>query len=72
MNNYEAWQLRVIEERDELATKMVALNKFLSSDAGNNLNPQHRTLLKTQALFMEGYLNTLCERIALFDFRVTP
>jgi hypothetical protein len=63
---YEGYQLRVVEERDALKTKMDALSKFLNSNAVNDLTPDASDLLNRQWYAMKGYLDILDKRIALF------
>lgn len=55
------WQQRVIEEREELASRLAKLNSHLAAGIG----PGH-ALLKRQQAAMAEYLDVLGERIATF------
>ncbi len=59
------WQERVIEERCELAEKLLKLYVFLGSMPIEALGEQG-PLLKEQAKHMRAYLRALDLRIALF------
>lgn len=61
------YQARVIEEADELRTKLLALSKFLGSAQFQTLPPKQKQLLKAQSNVMTKYHNILSDRIAAFE-----
>lgn len=66
MQKLQPFQLRVINERDELKVKVDSLKKFLDADTFENLDNDNKTLLREQFYFMDKYLSTLNKRISLF------
>lgn len=60
------YQQRVVEERDELEARLIALDVFLESGKGNSLEPKQLALLHIQAAHMRGYLAILNERVRGF------
>jgi len=70
----EAWQQRVVEERNDLVVRMndalvsiEALGAFLASEAYEALDPVQQTLLRDQARIMRSYLGVLSTRIEHYD-----
>jgi hypothetical protein len=59
-------QERVIQERKELAEKRDKLNTFLTGDTFKTLDEAEQKRLIVQCGWMNGYLDTLDERIACF------
>lgn len=59
----EAWQGRVVKEKQELDKKLVLLEEFLSSD---NIPKHGLDLLSQQRLVMREYSIILGERIKNF------
>lgn len=58
---------RVIDERDELSTKLNALGAFITTPKFRELEDIDRTHLRAQAAHMRRYLKTLDQRIGRFD-----
>lgn len=67
---YQPHQLRVIEEKQELDTKLQALRAFLDSTVFQGLPEAERYRLRRQAEVMADYSRILAERI--FAFPVEP
>lgn len=62
----EQYQLRVIEEKEELDIKIKGLQNFIESDKFDNLpNPEKRDMEK-QLTHMRVYTNVLQSRINRF------
>ena len=59
-------QIRVVNERDDLATKVERLRAFLGSDTYSKLDHAERGRLDRQLGAMMIYLDILDERIAAF------
>lgn len=67
-NNVEDWQTRVIQERDDLSVKLVALEKFMTGSATfGALLREDKNLLREQCSAMMEYRDVLEERIAKFS-----
>lgn len=66
-----AYQLRVIDEKAELDTKIRALHTFINGPLFNNLPEAEIDRLMRQDLAMIEYSGVLGERIAAFQ-GVTP
>jgi hypothetical protein len=62
----QAYQSRVVVERDELARKFENLNRFLNSGACLTVPTPELKRLARQRLAMRLYLDVLEERIAEF------
>lgn len=62
----EDYQIRVVEEREELQEKINKLVAFNASDAFKKIDTDQRSLLKCQLLAMETYNQILKERIDRF------
>ena len=61
-------QQRVIDERDELKTKVAKLSDFIDRNpAFGNISTQEQGLLRIQSDLMRQYLSILNQRIALFS-----
>jgi len=61
------YQIRVIEEKDELCRKLDALGLFIDKGAVfPQLSTAEQARLRYQRLLMAGYLSVLTERIAAF------
>ena len=66
MAELKDYQLRVLQEGEELKTKMEALGKFILTEAFDNLPIVEQEDLKVQLEWMMGYLNTLTRRVLRF------
>lgn len=62
----EAYQMRVIEERNELAEKLGRLTEFLATKMFDDLEDADAILLSVQRKEMAAYLDTLDCRIKRF------
>ena len=64
----EAWQQRVVDEKNELTDKIEKLNRFLGlkNDACDALNSAEITRLRRQRYLMVLYVMVLDERIENF------
>ena len=62
----EAYQERVIAERDELATRFTKLQKFVLSADFQQVESVVQGLLLIQVSIMQAYIAILNERIKLF------
>ena len=60
------YQLRVIEERDDLLEKIKKLTTFLMSDASRHVNAEEKDRMWRQLYTMLSYGNILSERIDSF------
>jgi hypothetical protein len=58
---------RVIQERQDLETKIVALDQFIGSELFNSLPYTDQTLLHGQYEYMRAYSFILSERINRFE-----
>ena len=64
----QAFQERVIEERNDLVEKVIKLKEFLeNSEAVSNLIPGEKDRLQRQAEIMGQYITILDERIEYFQ-----
>ena len=66
MSEYQPHQQRVIEERDQLHTRLLALENFLETDRFLTLNRDEQAWLASQAGLMGAYLSILIKRIEAF------
>ena len=62
MSNYME---RLLEEKEELFTRLTKLETFLFSKEFKNLSEENKLLLKKQDKVMTEYLEILIDRIAL-------
>lgn len=62
----EDFQIRVIDERDQLSEKLDKLDSFIESDRFQDLHWRDRHLLTRQAVCMQSYKEILDERINRF------
>lgn len=63
----QPYQQRVIDEKEELDSRLAKLSIFLDSDTFETLvDPTERFRLKKQARIMREYSDILAERIAHF------
>lgn len=60
------FQLRVIQERDELKTKVDKLKEFIEGSVYRTLDNSNQHYLMSQYFHMSCYLDILEKRIALF------
>jgi hypothetical protein len=60
----QAWQIRVLEERDELVAKTQKLIEFLRTEP--QIETKELELLNQQVQAMKFYLQTLTERTVYF------
>ena len=64
----EAYQLRVVGERDALDEKVTNLSEFLDDEFKmGQISDVDQSLLRTQLIYMRDYLYILNERIKRFD-----
>lgn len=62
------WQIRVLEERDDLRQKLHKLRNYLDSDTSKvYVKASGVLLLEDQEYFMQRYLDVLNQRIAEFS-----
>lgn len=66
----EEYQLRVVDERNELGLKLEALDQFLNSENINRVSVVQKRLLKDQYEAMENYYRALDYRIVDFEFHI--
>lgn len=64
--NYLPHEQRMIDERQELETRLINLNTFLSKGQPKNMEDQDWELLNTQAFAMRTYNYVLSARIRRF------
>jgi hypothetical protein len=62
----EAYQERVVEEREQLGAKIDKLGSFVSSDVFKTVDDAEQKRLRRQLTIMQQYLQVLNERIAEF------
>lgn len=63
----EDWQQRVVEERDELRSKLSRLRGMISGPLYAKLDDMDQLLLCRQERAMTAYQDILSERIARFN-----
>ncbi|SMP81005.1 hypothetical protein SAMN02744783_04783 [Serratia sp. CC22-02] len=63
----EPYQLRVTDERNQLAEKLQNLKGFITGPAFKSLAQYDKTLLNLQAEVMSDYLAILNKRISRFS-----
>lgn len=63
----EPFQERVVEEHDELDTKIGKLTEFLESDQFDTVDPEEQHRLVQQLYVMELYLDILTQRVKAFE-----
>lgn len=66
----EDYQLRVVDEKNELGLKLEALDQFLNSENINKVSVVQKRLLKNQYEAMENYYRALDYRIVDFEFHI--
>ena len=66
----EAYQQRVVEEKDELDGRIERLYRFISppTETYENLPEDEKIRLQDQLLYMRRYSRVLWDRIAAFEF----
>ena len=62
----EDWQQRVVDEAKDLGGKLDRLTAFFNTEAFAKLEAEARSLMREQAVHMQGYLRTLQDRIERF------
>lgn len=62
----EAYQDRVVKEKEDLDNKICSLFRFIGSGTFNGLSDEEKRRLKRQKISMEGYSDVLAERIQTF------
>jgi hypothetical protein len=62
----QAYQQRVIEEKQELDAKLEKLNQFIASPQFLVVEVDEQKRLQRQQTFMKAYSNVLSERIEAF------
>ncbi|MBE8577957.1 crAss001_48 related protein [Vibrio sp. OPT18] len=60
------YQQRVMDERAQLSSRVIALGAFLGGEVFNGLNRTEKRLLRDQLKYMRRYLEVLDERAHLF------
>lgn len=65
-SNFQPHQLRVVQEKADLDTKLAALKSFVAGDIFPTINKAEQDHLVRQAEAMEQYSSILGERIAIF------
>ena len=63
----EAYQQRVVEEKEQLDQKLAKLKAFFSTDLFRNLPEEDSSLMKDQAFCMNEYSLVLGKRIERFS-----
>lgn len=62
------WRERVVTEKAELETRLLALDKFLENDdAAEMVGPDQYHLMLEQQSAMEEYLSVLCARLDISE-----
>ncbi len=59
----EAWQERLIAEKAELDKKLRDLEAFINGEVFEGLGDMEKSRLRSQRYFMNGYAETLNQRI---------
>lgn len=67
----EDFELRLLSEQEDLATKVEKLAKFVESEKFNDLDDEMKELLNKQLVIMKGYNQILIKRLNLLGFKVT-
>lgn len=57
---------RVLEERNDVTTRLMKLSAFIDGEVFDELTPIEAALLKTQRDWMMGYVGVLDLRLALY------
>lgn len=63
----QPYQQRVVDEHDELNTKVGKLTDFLESDQFDTVDPEEQHRLVQQLFVMELYLDILTQRVKAFN-----
>ena len=66
------WQERLIEERDQLQSRLRKLQAFIKSENFQSVDDYEQLRLSRQKVFMEEYLKILHERIANCETTTSP
>ena len=67
-NKMQLHQQRVVEEKDELQTKLIALQRFICQNSTfETLPDDEKKRLRNQAEVMDEYSDILMERIGAFN-----
>lgn len=64
---YQPWQQRVLEEKNQLAGRLIDLQTFINIDAFKTLDRNQQSLLEKQAQLMYELKVVLDSRIASFE-----
>lgn len=67
----EGFEMRLLYEQEDLATKVGKLSKFIESEKFNELGDEMKELLKKQLVIMKGYNQILIKRLNLLGFEIT-
>ena len=62
----QEYQKRVVEERDELGTRVGKLKSFITTGVFKALDEEEQVRMKMQVVLMVAYLEVLNERIEAF------
>jgi hypothetical protein len=63
----QPWQERVVAEEAQLGERLRSLNVFVDGDGFAALTETEQSLLRSQRYFMSGYLETIRQRIKMFE-----
>ena len=66
----EGFELRLLSEQEDLATKVGKLAKFVESEKFNELDNDMKELLNKQLVIMKGYNQILIKRLILLGFEI--
>jgi len=66
VTEYQPYQQRVVEEKDQLDTRLKNLRYFIASSAFISVAPAERKRMLKQATLMQKLSNVLQERIEAF------
>ena len=64
----ESWQQRLVDEKDELSSRLARLGDFLCTSIYETLSDDEKERIIRQRDAMNTYLEVLCERIHAADF----
>lgn len=64
--NFEAHELRVVDEARELKKKLDSLGSFFNTGTFQTLSSFEQNAMHQQFRLMDGYYGVLCQRIGCF------
>ena len=65
------WQMRLLNETRELATKLNKLNEFMNSDVFPTLSREEKDFLYEQNVLMTKYVQVLGKRLEFYNIKFT-